>query len=207
MGTRRDALLTLPVIWAAARSGRAQQPKAEPPKRIGFLALYSKGQTPWPGPQIPFFFIELGKKGWILGENLSVVEAFADWKREGLAGLAEDLVRKNVDVILCEGVVPALAAARATRTIPIVFYNAIWPLELGLIDSYNRPGRNATGFAFHAGIEVTIKRLTLLRETSPGAKRLSWLWPAGYRSTETLAGGRFDMIPTVEAAAKSLGFE
>ena len=203
MTTRRDALLALPLLCAASGAS-AQAPKAGPAKRMGHLRPESEPKTNW--SEHPFY-IALSKKGWILGENLVREPAYADWKIERLAGLAEELVRKRVDVILCNGDLATLAAARATRTIPILFFNVSWPLEQGLIDSYGRPGRNVTGQTLNTGPEVYTKRLQFLREIAPAAKRLSWLIPADYISLETVAGGRFELAALLEAAAKGLGFE
>jgi putative tryptophan/tyrosine transport system substrate-binding protein len=203
MTTRRDALLALPLLCAAFGAG-AQAPKAGPAKRMGYLALGSDIKTP--RSEHPFY-IAMSKKGWILGDKLLVEPAYADFHAERLAGLAEDLVRKRVDIILCNGPGATLAAVRATQTIPIVFHNVGMPVELGLIDSYGRPGRNATGHAFYTGIEVDAKRLEFLREIAPAAKRLSWFTSADYISLETVAGGRYEYGSLLAAAAKRQGFE
>ncbi len=145
------------------------------------------------------------KRGWIEGENVVWERAFADLQVERLAGLAAELVRKGVEVIITNGPETTIAAARATKTVPIVFLNVIWPVEQGLIDSFARPGRNVTGIAFYTGVEVTNKRLEFLREIAPAARRLSWLWPVDY--AETLSGGRLDIAAMMGSAAKGLGFE
>ena len=144
----------------------------------------------------------MSKLGWIVGDNVVVERASADGKEERLAGLAEELIRKQVEVILTYGQVAPVVAARATRTIPIVFFAVAWPVEQGLIDSFARPGGNVTGVALYTGIEVTYKRLEFLRAIAPAAKRLAWLWPENWFSLETVSGGRVDMIPALEAAAK-----
>ncbi len=203
MTTRRDALLALPLLYATFDAS-AQAPNAYPVKRMGHLRPESEPTTIW--SEHPFY-IALSKKGWILGENLLREPAYADWKIERLAGLAEELVRKRVDVILCNGDLATLAAARATRTIPILFFNVTHPVEMGFIDTYGRPGRNVTGQTYSTGIEVNNKRLQFLREIAPAAKRLSWLIPADYVSLETVAGGRVEVAALHEAAAKGLGFE
>jgi putative tryptophan/tyrosine transport system substrate-binding protein len=146
------------------------------------------------------------KQGWVLGENLSGENVFADSHAERLAAMAEDLVRKRVDIIFTEGPAPTLAAARATRTIPIVFFSVPWPVELGLIDSYARPGRNVTGIAASTGVEAHTKRLEFLRQIAPKAKRLSWLWE-GPVSFETLRGARFDVAQEHGSALERLGFQ
>jgi len=77
---------------------------------------------------------------------------------ERLRGLAEELVRKGVDVILCNGTEATLAAARATHTIPIVFFDVPFPVEQGLIDSLSRPGRNVTATPFTQGSRSKSRR-------------------------------------------------
>jgi putative ABC transport system substrate-binding protein len=173
MTTRRDALLALPLLCGAP-SLRGQKPSAIPPKRLGIISLGA--DSPTPPPQRPLY-LALRQRGWILGENLLREPAYADGKPERLAGLAEELVRKRVDVILSLEDAPTVAAARATRTIPIVFTLAQFPVELGLVDSYARPGHNVTGQTFFAGVEVAFKRLVFLREIAPNSKRLSYLIP------------------------------
>ena len=92
---------------------------------------------------LPALRAALKARGWIEGENLVIESAFADIKAERLPALAEELVRKRVDVIWASRTC-AIAAARATETIPIVFVAAAWPVEQGLIESFARPGRNVT---------------------------------------------------------------
>ena len=202
MTTRRDALKVLPLVCAPSLA-LAQIPKFGEPKRIGVLSVEEDRRTPT--EERPFW-IALSKKGWVLGKNLLVEPAYADGKPERLQELAEELIRKRVDVIL-SGRDEILAAARATRTIPIVCIELLWPVEQGLIDSNARPGRNVTGLTVYTGIEVGNKRLQFLREIVPAAKRLSWLWGLNSISVETLAGSSVDMASVSEAAAKSMGFE
>jgi putative ABC transport system substrate-binding protein len=151
------------------------------------------------------FFARMKERGWVEGTNLVMERRYAEFRSERLAGFAEELVRKGVDLLATTGPEATLAAARATRTIPIVFNSVTWPVEQGLISSFARPGRNVTGIASYTGVEVTNKRHEFLRAIAPAAKRLSWLWPPEY--SETLSGGRFDMVPIMDAAVKGLGFE
>jgi putative ABC transport system substrate-binding protein len=109
-----------------------------------------------------------------------------------------------VDVIWTGGQ-PAPVAARATRTIPIVFNGAGWPVEMGLIDSFGRPGRNVTGVSFYTGIEVSQKRLEFLREIAPAAKRLSWILAPD--TAGTVDGKHVDLVSLVDPAARKLGYE
>ena len=119
-------------------------------------------------------------------------------------------MRKRVDLVVCEGDLAAVAAARATQTIPIFFYNVVYPVELGLIDSFARPGRNSTGrsFAPEQGMfDLIAKRFSLLREVVPDAKRLSWVGGGRDAALPTVSGGRLEVAARVEAAAAALGFE
>ena len=149
----------------------------------------------------------MSKLGWIVGDNVVVERASADWKEERLAGIAEELIRKRVEVILTYGQIAPVVAARATRTIPIVFWAVNWPVEQGLIDSFARPGRNVTGVASYSGIEITHKRLEFLRAIAPAAKRLAWVSTENWFAPETVSGGRVDMIPALAVAAKDRGYE
>jgi len=202
MTTRRDALLALSLFSAGSSWARAQSPKAGHPKRIGVLSLDPEPKTP--PAEFPFY-IAMRKRGWVLGDNLVREPYFADGKYEDLPRFAEELVRKPVDVILCGGDHATVAVARATPTIPIVFFNVVFPVELGLVESYARPGRNVTGRSYY-GIQITVKRLGFLREIVPDAKRLSYLL-GGPKPWETVAGVRFDPGPMFDAAVKGLAFE
>lgn len=210
MSTRRDALLALSFLPAASQIG-SQTSRRGHPKRIGLIDVGSPPQKVSPDrmPEDERHFWDLMReKGWFVGDNLLVERLYGDWKVERLAGLAEELVRRRVDLILCDSTEEAqIAAARATRTIPIVFDGAFLPEEQGLIDSYARPGRNSTGTTMYTWSEFSAKRLEFVRAVAPDAKRLSWLWGGDSLSFETVVGGRFDLAPVLEAAAKAVGFE
>jgi len=129
----------------------------------------------------------------------------AGGKEDLLPKLAAELVAKRVDVIWALGPEAAIAAARATSTIPIVFWGVAFPVEQGLIDSFGRPGRNVTGVAWWASPEVDAKRLELLRAIAPAAKRLASLWVP--TSIRTVAGRQAVIASGTSAGAKALGYE
>lgn len=144
----------------------------------------------------------LRKLGWVEGRNLRVERAFADGREERLPVLAAELVRKRVDVIWTNGPGGAVAAARATGTVPIVAYLSGDPVNMGLVDSLARPGRNVTGIAYvESG--VPMKQLEVIKEMLPRMRRLAVIWVPS--ASATVAGTAMSMDP-IDAAAKKLGF-
>jgi putative ABC transport system substrate-binding protein len=211
MGTtgRREAIGRLAALGAAAALLPAPilARGADEHRTIGYLSLEAP-PLPRPTPEQwrqSRISLALRKLGWDEGRNLAIERLHADLDTAQLARHAQELVRARVELIIANGPEAAVAAARATRKIPVVCFNLVWPEEQGLIVSFARPGRNVTGVAFYAGLETSTKRMEFLRELAPAAKRLSWLWPPDYQ--ETVRGGRFNMAPKLEAAAQGLGFE
>src|SRR5258706_15028614 len=94
------------------------------------------------------------------------------------AEMAADLVRKHVDVLVASSQAAALAAQRATRTIPIVMVNASDPVEAGLVASLARPGGNVTGLSQQLTREIRAKQLQLLKEMLPKMSRVGVLHSA-----------------------------
>ena len=143
--------------------------------------------------------------GWVDGENLRLEFASAEGREERLPALARQLVDRGVDVIWVAGTEAALAAARATWSIPIAFYGVGHPVEQGLVDSLASPGRNVTGITSIAGLEWG-KGLEALREIAPALHRLARI------RVQTVArdvAGREVSIrdDSTEAEAPRLGFE
>ena len=88
---------------------------------------------------------ELRKLGWIEGKNIAIEYRFAEGQPKRQPELAGELVRLKVDLIVVSGIGVALAAKKATTTIPIVMTRAGDPVALGLVASLARPGGNVTG--------------------------------------------------------------
>ena len=120
---------------------------------------------------------ELSKLGWIEGKNITIEYRFSEQKRERLPELAADLVRLKVDLIVVTGEPPALAAKKATTTIPIVMANAGDPVGSGLVASLARPGGNVTGLS-NLATELNSKRLEVLKDAIPKLARVGLLRPA-----------------------------
>lgn len=145
-------------------AGSAQESSAV----VGFLTSGSSSalNEQW----VAAFHRGLGDSGFVDGKNVTVKFRFADDKYDRLDGLAAEFVRERVGVIVAAGgPVTALAAKRATTTIPIVFTTIADPVKSGVVASLNSPGGNATGTAGLTS-ELDSKRLELLREIKPTAR-------------------------------------
>jgi putative ABC transport system substrate-binding protein len=117
----------------------------------------------------------LGEHGYVVGRNVDVLYRFSDAMHDRLPGLAADLVRRGVIMIVAtRGHAPALAAQAATSTIPIVFDIGADPVKLGLVRSLNRPGGNVTGITVLTNT-LTAKRLELLHQIVPTAQTIGLL--------------------------------
>lgn len=116
----------------------------------------------------------LRELGYVEGRNLDIEWRFAEGKPERLPALLAELIARAPDVLVTSGPRPALLAKEATRTIPIVAVAIDDPVQMGLADSYARPGRNITGLslAFNGILE---KRLQLLKDLVPAARRFAVL--------------------------------
>ena len=128
------------VLLTIASVAQAQQPGKI--LRIGFLDLSTAA-----GIEVLLhaFRQELLKLGWIEGKNLTIEYRFADQKTERLPDLAAELVRLKLDLIVVAGTPSALAAKKATSTIPIVMANAGDPVSTGLVASLARPEATSPG--------------------------------------------------------------
>jgi putative ABC transport system substrate-binding protein len=150
--------------------------------RIGFLDASTAAGS---ASLVEAFRQELSKLGWIDGKNITIEYRFGEQKNERLAELAAELVRLKVDLIVVTGGPPALAAKKATTTIPIVMVTVADPVGAGLVASLARPGANLTGFS-NLAPELNTKRLELLKDAVPTLARVGLLWPPGASITQDL---------------------
>src|SRR5512139_2936663 len=140
--------------------------------RVGVLAL---GSAAGNAPDVAAFRERLGQLGYGEGQNLQMETRFADGERDRLPGLAADLVRLKMTVIVTITTPAAQAAKAATATIPIVMAGSAEPVALGLVASLAHPGGNVTGVTNNPGPSYTVKHLQLLKESAPRVSRVAIL--------------------------------
>ncbi len=161
------------VAWPLA--ARAQQPALPV---IGFL---NSGSADTYSDRVVAFREGLSELGYVEGQTVTVEYRWALGQYDRLAGLAAELARRPVSVLVATGGEPAALAAKvATSTIPIVFAIGGDPVKLGLVASYNRPGGNATGTNILAGT-LEAKRLGLLHELVPQTSAIGVLLNPNYQ--------------------------
>src|SRR5262245_48902950 len=156
-------------IGAWPLTARAQQ-TVNPPT-VGFIG--SDTPTPY-AERLRAFRLGLKSIGFIEGQNVTVEYRWAEGRNDKLLELTADLVRRQVKVIVAPTTPSVLAAKVATKTIPIVFFVAGDPVDLGLVANLNRPDGNLTG-ATTLTLEVGPKWLQLLHEMVPNATSLALL--------------------------------
>lgn len=139
----------------------------------------------------------LRELGWIEKQNVLYEARWADRKPERFTDLAMELARLQVDVIVARGPEAALAAKRATGSIPIVFFAVADPVGAGLVTNLARPEGNVTGLT-DAAEQTAAKQLELLKEVIPRLSRVDVLWVGSSRPDEPVRRH-------LQAAAQSLG--
>jgi len=170
-GAKRRDLVIVAGALLAPLAAKAQQ--AGKVFRIGYLSAPTRESVEG---ILQAFLRALRNLGWIEGHNVIIEYRWADGHLERLPGLAEDLVRRNVDVIVAPAASAALAAKRATSTIPIVMIFPNDPVGEGLVSSLRRPGGNVTGTTNIAISDMLGKRLQILREAVPTATRVAMVY-------------------------------
>jgi len=183
---RREFITGLGSAAAWPLPARAQQP-ASPV--IGFLSNVM--------PYLPGFRRGLSDTGYVEGRNLTVEYRRAEARSDRLPGMAAELVRHNVAVIVAGGIPAARAAKAATTTIPVVFFTGGNPVSEGLVTSFTKPGGNLTGVTNFSG-ELAVKRIGFLLELLPSAMLVAVLVNTSNTLTESTSSD-------LEAAAAGVG--
>lgn len=175
------------VAWPLA--ARAQQPA------MPVIGVLSAGSPDVANPDIDAAFERgLAERGYVVGRNVTIEHRWARGNYDRLPELAQELVRLNTALIVVGGNVVALAARRATSTIPIVFTIASDPVKLGLAKSFAHPGGNATGISIMTAT-LTLKRLELIRELLPQNPSVGFL----------VNPDNQDLLLEIEDVARSIG--
>ena len=138
----------------------------------------------------------LEKRGYVLGRNLELVSRGAGGRFDLLPGLLEELVASNVEVIVAGGY-PAAFVAKTRGRVPVVAFSTGDPVGTGLVDNLARPSGHVTGIS-DMTIELTPKRLQLLKELVPTLRRVGIIW-------NTADAGMALRYQMSDAAARTLG--
>ena len=162
------SFLAAPLLAAAQHAGKIY--------RIGVLEVVAAAANT---ANLDAFRGGLRELGYVEGLNVVIDYRSADGRPERFGDLAKELVRLNVDLIVTRGEQAALAAKRATTTIPIVMASSGDPAVSGIVTSLARPGANISGFHTMAPVEVAGRRLAFLKEIVPGLARVAVLWNPG----------------------------
>ena len=145
--------------------------RAQPPLPVvGFLSSRSPTESE---RDLAGFRQGLSQSGYVEHQNVAIEYRWAENQYDRLPALAAELVKRQVRVIAAVGgPTTALAVKAATKTIPFVFTTGVDPVKLGLVDSFAKPGGNATGVnMFITAVEA--KRLALLHELVPSANPIA----------------------------------
>jgi putative ABC transport system substrate-binding protein len=173
-------------------AARAQQPTMPV---IGFMSPRSAAES---AHLLEAFRRGLKEGGFVEGQNVAIEFRWADGDYSRLPAIAADLVSRRVTVITAVGGDPSpIAAKRATSTIPIVFGMGGDPVSAGLVESFNRPGGNATGFTLLTNL-MEPKRFGLLRELAPGVSLVGALVNPNFSPAAR-------QLQQIEEAARSVG--
>ena len=168
---RRGAIRALLALTGAAAlsNGWAQTGKIA---RVGFLGTESALQY---AANVDALRLGLRELGYVEGKNIQIEYRWAEGKNDRLAGLAAELVRLKVDVIVTHGTPGTLAAKQATTTIPIVMASSGDAVGTGIVSSLSQPNANVTGMTLLLP-ELSAKRVQLLKEVLPRMTRLGSLF-------------------------------
>ena len=189
-------IVMLALAILAAPLAAADKEQAAKVFRIGVLGLTSVAAVT---NRLEGFRRGLRERGWIEGRNIVFEYRWAEGEANRLPALAAELVSLKVDLIVSWETISSRAAKEATRTIPIVMAAGSDPVGAGIVHNLAHPGGNVTGVT-SMNVELTGKRLEMLKEAIPGLSRVAVLAQAGSPATPL-------SLEVMEAAARALGIQ
>ena len=163
------------------------------------VAVLFAGESENDGPAMRPFFDEMARLGWVEGRNIAYERLDGRGVREYIGGLAKSATSLVPDLIYTTTASTALAVLKESDTVPVVFVSSSNPVASGLVASLSRPGGNATG-AFQGSIGATAKRLELIRQVYPGARKFGVV--IDRRSPDAVRQGT-----AYQVAARHMGFD
>jgi putative ABC transport system substrate-binding protein len=187
----RVLLLAVITLCSAPEPAHAAEP------RIGFL---SPGTPETSAVVLAGLRQGLREHGYVEGTNIAIVSRFASDQFDRLPDLARELIGLPVDVLVTSVTQATIAARDNTKTIPIVMVGVSDPVASELVADLARPGGNVTGTSGMFS-EAAGKRLQLLKEASPGVRRVAVLWNPANRVFQ------MQVLRETEAAARPLGIQ
>ena len=181
--TRRGVIAGLTSLLAAPKQSSAQQAPARIP-RVGWVWAGRSAGNP---TEAEGFRQGLRELGYIEGENVIVDYRFGEGRTAPVADLVAELVALRPDVLVALGDLTVGKVKGVTATIPVVSMTGD-PVGAGLVASLARPGGNITGVSMMKGAEgLTGKRVELLKDAVPAAKRIALIYPDNPTSVRSLA--------------------
>jgi putative ABC transport system substrate-binding protein len=186
---KRRGFLAAACALVVARLAGAQPPLP----RIGYLLAVPISERPSRERQA--FLDGLQQLGYVPGKNVEIVYRSAQTAPEFIDDVCQDLLAQKVDVIVAAGAIAVMAAKKCTRTVPVVIQALGDPVGIGAVRSLSRPEANLTGVTF-LSTELAGKRVELVRELVPGARRVAVLWDARN------SNARAESAATIEAAKR-----
>ncbi len=191
--TRLTTVVAFLVLVAPAMSD------AQPTGKVYRIGVLDNRSMALNTANIEAFRQGMRELGYKEGQNLELTYRSSDGDDSRFPGLASELVRLNVDLILTRGTPAAVAAKNATRAIPVVMAASGDPVGTGLVKSLAHPGGNLTGLSMF-NVEIYAKRVELLKELLPQLTRVAGLFNMGNPVNPI-------QWKQVEATARSLGVQ
>ena len=166
MNVKTRILLLVSLMIVSVALAEAQQPGKV--ARIGYVSISGTATS-----DLSFAALRQGLRdlGHVEGKNILYEHRGAQGQPDRMPGLVAELIQLKVDLLFCPNLPAIHAAKEATKKIPIVMVSKVDPVELGIVDSFARPGGNITGLTLQS-LELAGKRLELLKEIFPKLKRV-----------------------------------